>query len=496
MPVSKHHPLPFVFKDTRASAVPVVPTNQPETKKNSSSRSPYLSALLSSRNPAATCTPGKRKALPTLSVRQPNSNAAANAPQVGRNRKRSTSALFSSATTEANPTGQNLKRIKLVHGSKHTSKRSGKLASTSLVSNKPLGSRKYEAAIEQYANAQSSPSRLRKSLNLLRDLQSKGIRPSIKSYHALVFACMKNGQTGTARSILKRMIQLRVEHDRRGEDHKTYNSLLKLCMKLNDVDMAFGLINCMEQSKHVRITTGSIDILLKVSNTVGNKSHISSAVQLFGRLKKERGMKADRMLLDTMLHILWSNEVFEDSINLTREAISIGMYRAFPLLVQNLQIWDLHGYRVMDACLLLAEAFDRAAALASQGVSPDIVIVTGKGINSPNAPVLRSKIPHFLREVIGLKVTRLRDNEGRLLVAGNALQEWASGSRYKQFQVLFGPNEVPKRSKRPFVNVSAGVARAKRAKTKTETKEEQQKRRLLAWRAKFAAMQESGRLWL
>lgn len=493
MPVSKHHPVPFVhvFKDTRASAVSVVPTNQPGTKKNSSS--PYLSALLSSRNPAAICTPGKRKALPSLSVRQPN---AANAPQVGRNKKRSTSALFSSATTEANPTGQNRKRIKLVHGSKSTSKRSGKLAPTSLVSNKPLGSRKYEVAIEQFANAQSSPSRLRKSLNVLRDLQSKGIRPSIKSYHGLVFACMKNGQTGIARSILKRMMQLRVEHDRRGEDHKTYNSLIKLCMKLNDVDIAFGLINCMEQSKHVRITTGSIDILLKVSNTVGNKSHINAAVQLFGRLKKERGMKADRMLLDTMLHVLWSNHVFNGSINLIREAISIGMYRPFPLGTQSLQIWDLHGYRVMDACLLLAEAFDRAAALASQGVSRDIVIVTGKGINSPNAPVLRQKIPQFLREVIRLKVTRLRDNEGRLLVAGNALQEWASGSRYKQFQVSFGPNEVPKRSKRPFVNVSAGVVRAKRAKIHTETKEEKQKRRLLAWRAKFAAMQESGKLWL
>ena len=486
MPVSKHHPVPFVFKD------PVVPTNQPGTKKSSSAT--YLSALLSSQNPvgrAIACTPGKRKALPTLSVRQPNSITAANAPP-GKSRKRSTSALLSSATTEANPTGQKRKRIKLlVHGSKSTEL---------VVSNKSLGTRKYEAAIEQYANAQSSPFHLRKSLNLLRDLQSKGIRPSIKSYHGLVFACMKNGQAGTARSILKRMMQFRVEHDRRGEDHKTYNSLIKNCIKLNDVDMAFGLINCMEQSKHVRITTGSIDILLKVSNTVGNKSHINAAVQLFGRLKKERGMKADRMLLDTMLHICWSKKVWTHSINLTREAITIGMYRPFPLGTQNLQIWDLHGYREMDACLLLAEAFDRAAALASQGVSRDIVIVTGKGINSPNAPVLRQKIPPFLRDAIWLKVTRLKANKGRVLVAGNTLQEWASGSRYKQFQALFGPKEVPKRSKRPFANVSAttssSLVRAKRAKTTTETKEEKQKRRLLAWRAKFAAMQESGKLWL
>ena len=481
MPVSKHHPVPFVFKD------PVVPTNQPGTKKSSSAT--YLSALLSSQNPvgrAIACTPGKRKALPTLSVRQPNSITAANAP-VGRSRKRATSALLSSATTEANPTGQNRKRIK-VHGS-----------TASVVSNKP-GNRKYEAAIEQYANTQSSPSRLRKSLNLLRDLQSKGIRPSIKSYHGLVFACVKNGQMSIARSILKKMMQLRVEHDRRGEDHKTYNKLLGMCIKLNDVDMAFGLINCMEQSKHVRITTGSIDILLKVSNTVGNKSHIDTAVQLFSRLKKERGMKADRMLLDTMLHICWSKKVWTHSINLTREAITIGMYRPFPLGTQNLQIWDLHGYREMDACLLLAEAFDRAAALASQGVSRDIVIVTGKGINSPNVPVLRQKIPPFLRDAIGLKVTRLKANKGRVLVAGNTLQEWAPGSRYKQFQALFGPKEVPKRSKRPFANVSAttssSLVRAKRAKTTTETKEEKQKRRLLAWRAKFAAMQESGKLWL
>lgn len=338
--------------------------------------------------------------------------------------------------------------------------------------------------------ALSSPSRLRKSLDLLREMQCKGIRPSAQAYHGLVSACVDNGQTSVARSILNRMMQLRTENDRRG-DHRIYNALIKLCMKLKDVDMAFGLINLMEQSSAVRITTGSIDILLKVCNRVGNKGHVMAAAQLFGRLKAERGMKADRMLIDTMLQICFSNQVYTNTLELCREAITIGMYKPFPLGTPGTMcIWDLHGLFERDACFLLAEAFDRAAVLASQGVSRDIVIVTGKGFNSSGAPVLREKIPQFLSTVVGLKVTRLKDNEGRFLITGSSLQEWASGSRYSHFIALFGP--TVQGSEKTKGLLLSGVAQVKRP----ETREEKQKRRLLAWRCKFAQMKQSGKLRL
>ena len=185
------------------------------------------------------------------------------------------------------------------------------------------------------------------------------------------------------------MVLLRTEHDRRG-DHRIYNALIKICMKLGDADMAFGLIQLMGQSSTVQITTGSVDILLKVCDTVGNKSHVQEAVDLFSRLQVERGMKADRMLIDTMLQTCFSKQVYTNILTLTRVAIRIGMYKPFPLgTAGSMCMWDLHNTIEMDACFLLAEAFDRAAVHASQGVVRDVVIVTGKGLGSKNAPVLR-----------------------------------------------------------------------------------------------------------
>ena len=296
-----------------------------------------------------------------------------------------------------------------------------------------------------------------------------------------------------ARSILKRMMLLRTEHDRRG-DHRIYNALIKICMKLGDADMAFGLIQLMGQSSTVQITTGSVDILLKVCDTVGNKSHVQEAVDLFSRLQVERGMKADKMLIDTVLQTCFSKQVYTNTLTLTREAIRIGMYKPFPLgTAGSMCIWDLHNTIEMDACFLLVEAFDRAAVHASQGVVRDVVIITGKGLGSKDEPVLRRKIPAFLSDVIGLKVTRLKDNEGRLLITGSSLQEWASGSKYKQFRVLFGHKSTEAKPKPPpatcYPAITAKVERP-------ETKDEKQRRRLLAWRRKFAAMQQSGKMWL
>ena len=290
------------------------------------------------------------------------------------------------------------------------------------------------------------------------------------------------------------MVLLRTEHDRRG-DHRIYNALIKICMKLGDADMAFGLIQLMGQSSTVQITTGSVDILLKVCDTVGNKSHVQEAVDLFSRLQIERGMKADRMLIDTMLQTCFSKQVYTNSLTLTREAIRIGMYKPFPLgTTGSMCIWDLHNTIEMDACFLLAEAFDRAALHASQGVVRDVVIITGKGLGSKNnTPVLRRKIPLFLSDTLGLKVTRLKDNEGRLLVTGNSLQEWASGTKYRQFRMLFGQNSTEAKPK-PSPSTCFPVITAK--VERPETKDEKQRRRLLAWRRKYTEMQQSGKMWL
>lgn len=68
----------------------------------------------------------------------------------------------------------------------------------------------------------------------------------------------------------------------------------------------------------------------------------------------------------------------------------------------------------------------------------DITVITGKGINTkdPSGPVLKENVPKFLREVAGLETTIVEGNEGRFLISGKSLQEWASSEKFEKFLSL------------------------------------------------------------
>lgn len=72
--------------------------------------------------------------------------------------------------------------------------------------------------------------------------------------------------------------------------------------------------------------------------------------------------------------------------------------------------------------MLLANAL---LALIDSGsdVESDIIVVTGKGLRSHLAkhaknqvPVLIVKVPHFLENVAGMRITPVEGNEGRFIV--------------------------------------------------------------------------------
>ena len=69
----------------------------------------------------------------------------------------------------------------------------------------------------------------------------------------------------------------------------------------------------------------------------------------------------------------------------------------------------------------------------------DIIVVTGKGLNTddPDGPVLREKVPKFLHEVAGLVTSPVEGNEGRFLITGESIQQWASSTKYGHFKILF-----------------------------------------------------------
>ena len=66
----------------------------------------------------------------------------------------------------------------------------------------------------------------------------------------------------------------------------------------------------------------------------------------------------------------------------------------------------------------------------------DIIIVTGKGLGSGNeGPVLRTKIPEFMREVQGPILEPVEGNEGRFLIKQMALQMWLESGDVEQFKL-------------------------------------------------------------
>ena len=228
-------------------------------------------------------------------------------------------------------------------------------------------------------------------------MKGRGLEPNVITYSAAISACEKGRRPDAALDLLAEM-------KARGlaPNVITYNAAISACEKGGRTDIALDLLAEM----------------------------------------KGRGLELNVITYNAGIKACFDAGMYADALKKTREAISKDLFPVFPVIPSQLTNWDLHLLTDATSCMLLSDAL---LSIIDSGVhdSPcvkNIIVVTGKGLNTehPDGPILKEKVPKFLHEVAGLVTSAVEGNEGRFLITGRSLQQWASSAKYGQFKALFG----------------------------------------------------------
>ena len=274
------------------------------------------------------------------------------------------------------------------------------------------------------------------ALGLFEELQEKKITPTETTYNATISACEKGGAkyTDTALQLFEEMKELEVE-----PSVITYSAAISACEKggADYTQTALGLFDELQEKK---ITPDEIvfGALISACGKGGDK-YVDIALQKFDKMKS-LGIEPNDITYTAITKTCYDNSRYPEALEKVQECLSVGMLSS---LEADSEKWDLHHMREATACTLLADAlitFVHAASFRK------IQVITGKGNNSPEGPVLQVKVPAFLRDVAGLELTEHINkngevNEGAFFITKNALKKWAKSDDFNRFRALMTGKE-------------------------------------------------------
>lgn len=218
-------------------------------------------------------------------------------------------------------------------------------------------------------------------------MQTRDLVPNLISCNAVLNAFKEAGQFETAFGLLREMPRLGIR-----PDVISYNTVLSACQK-GDSELQFVLRTL--------------------------------------QVMKKNGVLPNRTSYKVAITCCLKHASFGSALRLLRRAQRDGH---LPVLGKksnkNILTWDLHGFSLPIACLLLCDAF--FTTLLKNGRLPNsIVIVTGKGHRSgPNGPVLKSGVPIFLQNRFGIESRLVEGNSGRLLFTRDILIKWSKSNAW------------------------------------------------------------------
>ena len=263
------------------------------------------------------------------------------------------------------------------------------------------------------------------ALSLFQEMKQKQLEPNVYTYSALISACEKGGEEYTTRALdlYKEMKRERIE-----PTSVTFGSLISACEKGGETftTQAFELF---VEMKRREIKAGVIEYTALISVT--EKARLpSKAFDLFCQMKSD-GIKPDFAAYTSVIKSLFDANKYSDAQELTREAVT---QEVFQELQGNK--WDLHGLSEATACMLLVHSLVKMEN--GSGLS-DIIVVTGKGLNTedPDGPVLRERVPLFVKTVIGIPPTPVEGNEGRFIISKDNFEDWRESKVYQEFKGKF-----------------------------------------------------------
>ena len=274
------------------------------------------------------------------------------------------------------------------------------------------------------------------ALSLFREMCNRKIWPSVIAYSAAISACEKGGvdYTDTA-------LQLFEEMKAHGVDPNvvSYSALISACEK-GGADYTEIALSLFEELQEKSITSTEITFNSLISSCgKGGAKYVDVALRRFGDMKR-LGVVPNEITYAAITKTCYDNKRYPDALEKANEAVSMGFLS--PLEAESNE-WDLHGLREAEACMVLASALILSVDTKT---FRKILVITGKGKNSEEGPVLQVKVPAFIRDVAGLELTEHvnkngKVNKGCFVITKKALQKWAKSYDYNCFRGLMTGKE-------------------------------------------------------
>ena len=165
----------------------------------------------------------------------------------------------------------------------------------------------------------------------------------------------------------------------------------------------------------------------------GGDNYVDVALRRFNEMK-QLGIEPNETYR-VVTKTCYDNKRYPEALEKVKEAVSLGLI--LPLEAAS-EEWDLHLVREAEARMLLADALITSVHAAS---FREIRIITGKGKNSSEGPVLQMKVPAYIRDVAGLELTEHINengdlNEGAFVITKKALQKWAKSDDFGRSRAI------------------------------------------------------------
>ena len=276
------------------------------------------------------------------------------------------------------------------------------------------------------------------AVKLLRMMTKKGVKPNVVVYSSVISACEKFAEWEKALEFLAEMEEVNIP-----PNVYSYAGAISACEKGRQPDIALSLLTQMK-NEGIRPNVVSYSSTISACEKGGVK-YTETALSLFSEMKKS-GINPDDVTHRVITQACFDSKRYPEALRLAREAACLSFkeqsLRMNVSTKSRVPKWDLHELPEATACMLLADALLVFVRTGNEGTRPkyqDIIVVTGKGLNTenPNGPVLKEKIPAFLNDVAGLETAAIEENEGRFLITAASLEEWTTSGACEKFKGLF-----------------------------------------------------------
>jgi len=276
-------------------------------------------------------------------------------------------------------------------------------------------------------------------LKLLNSMQIHGVKLDAAVFNAAILGVAKAGKKEQALGLLREMI----EESGVMPNVRTFTIAVGACG--GDWRMALALFDMMKK-QGIDPDCFSYSAVIASCEKGGQAG---AALELYAEMTGPGTCIApNEVIYCSLVKACFEATNYALALKFVREAKA---KRIYPDFDTSRGEWDLcqpHGPSESTSCMLIADALISTAeslALFPFGSFGDICIITGKSTctrtrtrtRTRTGGVLRHKIPKFLTDVLGIKLSFPQESPERIVISSRALQDWVCTLDYKVFKSVF-----------------------------------------------------------